>query len=91
VLTLLWSTQALEDLQAITDYIGERNQTAADGLIERITFCAERLTQFPYMHRAGRVPGTREAVINSNYVLIYRVTADVVTVLGVLHTRQQYP
>jgi len=91
VLTLLWSETALEELDNLTDYIGERNEAAADSLIERIEFCAERLTQFPFMHRSGRVAGTREAVINPNYVLVYRVTANAVEVLSVLHTRQQYP
>ncbi len=91
MLTLVWSAKALEELDNLMNYIGERNEAAADSLIERIEFCAERLTEFPYMHRSGRVHGTREAVINPNYVLVYRVTAEAVEVLSVLHTRQQYP
>lgn len=91
MLTLLWSERALEELDQLIAYIGERNQAAGDRLLERIEFCAERLTEFPYMHRAGREPGTREAVITPNYILIYRVAADAVEVLNVLHTRQQYP
>lgn len=91
MLTLLWSPKALDELDNLTDYIGERNPSAADRLTERIQGCAERLTHFPYMHRSGRVPGTREAVVHPNYVLVYRVTADAGEVLGVLHTRQQYP
>ena len=43
------------------------------------------------MYRAGREPGTREAVITPNYILLYCVTAEAVEVLNVLHTRQQYP
>ena len=91
MLTLLWSPNALDELNNLTDYIGEHNPAAADRLIERIQTSAERLTQFPYMHRTGRVSGTREAVVHPNYVLVYRVTADAVEVLGVLHTRQRYP
>ena len=91
MLTLLWSEKALEELDHLTAYIGEHNQIAADSLLERIEFCAERLTEFPYMHRAGRIPGTREAVINPNYLLVYRVTAETIEVLNVLHTRRQYP
>jgi addiction module RelE/StbE family toxin len=91
VLTLIWSEKALEELDNLADYIGQRNESAGDKLVERIEFCAERLTEFPYMHRVGRVPGTREAVINPNYLLVYRVTGETVEVLNVLHTRQQYP
>jgi plasmid stabilization system protein ParE len=43
------------------------------------------------MYRAGRVPGTRETVVHPNYILVYRVTAEAVEIVNVLHTRQQYP
>ncbi len=43
------------------------------------------------MHRTGRLPGTREAVVHPNYILVYRVGSDVVEVVNVLHSRQQYP
>ena len=91
MLTLLWSPKALDELDNLTDYIGEHNPSAADRLTDRIESCAEQLTQFPYMHRAGRVPGTREAVVTPNYVLVYRVTEDAVEIVHLLHTRQQYP
>ena len=52
---------------------------------------AERLTDYPYLYREGRVPGTRDALLHPNYLLVYRVTADSVEILRVLHTRQQYP
>ena len=43
------------------------------------------------MYRAGRVPETREALVTPNYMLVYRVGADVIEVLTIKHTRQQYP
>ena len=91
MLKLRWSARALEEADNLASYIGERNQSAGENLIERLEFCAKRLAEFPYMHRAGRVSGTREAVISPNYVLVYRVTADAVEVINVLHARQQYP
>lgn len=56
-----------------------------------VTQCAERLPRHPFMYRRGRDPGTREAVITPNYILVYRVTAEAVEIVNVLHTRQQYP
>jgi toxin ParE1/3/4 len=53
--------------------------------------CAERLAEHPYMYRAGRLPGTREAVVHPNYILIYRVESDTVRVVGFIHTRREYP
>ncbi len=43
------------------------------------------------MFRIGRVPETREAVVHPNYILVYRVGADSVEVINILHSRQQYP
>ena len=57
----------------------------------RFEECAERLTAHPFMYRSGRVAGTREAVAHPNYILIYKVGADAVEVLNVIHSRRQYP
>ena len=43
------------------------------------------------MYRRGRIIGTREAVVHPNYILVYRVGADTVEVVNVLHTRREYP
>ena len=91
MLTLEWSDEALDDLDQLAEYIGERNPMAGARLLDRIETFAERLCHFPYMHRTGRAPGTREAVVTPTYMLIYRVTADAVEILSVVHTRQQYP
>jgi toxin ParE1/3/4 len=91
VLTLRWGARALEEFDKFTDHIGEHDQLAADKLIERIESCVERLTAFPYMHRAGRVLGTCEAVINANCIVVYRVTEEATEIIRVMHTRQRYP
>lgn len=43
------------------------------------------------MYRTGRIPGTREAVVHPNYILIYQVGIDSVEVLNVIHSRREYP
>lgn len=88
---LSWRAAAQEDLRRIFDYIAERNPAAAEKLLVRIEFVAERLADHPFMHRPGRVPGTREAVAHPNYILVYKVGTDIVEILAVLHARQRYP
>lgn len=90
-LALVWRDDAVIDLLDIFDHIAERNITAAERLYAMIEHTAERLPDHPYLHRPGRVSGTREAIVHPNYILIYRVGADVVEILAVLHARQQYP
>ena len=78
-------------MRAIITYIADRNVEAAASLNDRMQACAERLSEYPFMHRPGRVAGTREIVVHPNYLMIYRVTYDAVEILNVLHSRQQYP
>lgn len=91
MLRLVWRDSARADLRSIFNYISEHNEPAAERVLAKVMAFAERLPEFPYMHRMGREPGTREAVISPNYILIYRVTADAVEIVSVIHTRQQYP
>ena len=91
MLNLVWRAGALDDLRTIISYIAERNRDAAERLLEAIEACAERLCDHPYMYRPGRVDGTREAVVHPNYIMIYRVTAEAVEIVSLVHARQQYP
>ncbi len=91
MLTLIWRRSARDDAAAIFNYIAERNAAAAERLQAAIELCAEGLAERPFMYRPGRVEGTREAVVHPNYILIYRVTADAVEIVNVVHARQDYP
>jgi toxin ParE1/3/4 len=91
MLNLIWRETARQDVREIFEFIAERDVRAALSLKERIEVTAERLTHHPYMYRPGRIPGTREALIHPNYLMIYSVGADSVEVVNVLHSRQQYP
>ena len=91
VLSLIWGERASRDLEGIVEYIAERNEPAAARIKALAETCAERLPHFPFMYRAGRIPGTREAVIHPNYILIYRVLTDAVEIVSVIHARREYP
>jgi toxin ParE1/3/4 len=91
VLKLIWLEPAALQLEAALEYIAERNEPAAFHLEAEVEACAHRLTEHPYMYRPGRVAGTREAVVHPNYILIYRVTADAVEIVNLVHARQRYP
>ena len=89
--TVRWSDEAATDLVEIIDYIEQHNPIAAQGLHAVIVQSAENLPLMPYLFRPGRVPGTREHVVHPNYIVVYQVGDDVIDVLRVLHSRQQYP
>ncbi len=90
-LNLIWRASARSDLRAIVTYIAERNAPAAQQIKDAVEACAERLSEHPFLYRPGRIADTREAVVHPNYVLIYRVGAEAVEILNVVHARRQYP
>lgn len=91
MLPVRWSATALEDVEAMATFIAQDNPAAADRMTDLVFEAAERLATGPYHYRPGRVPGTREAVVHPNYILVYVVRADAIRVLRLLHARQQYP
>ena len=91
MLPIIWRARALESLGEIIRHIAMHNPAAA----RRIKYLIEQsiipASEHPYLFRPGRVPGTREVVAHPNYILVYRVAANHIDVVQVLHARQQYP
>jgi toxin ParE1/3/4 len=86
-----WRQSARADLLAIVDYISDDNPNAAQRLKDDIEASVAKLIEHPKRYRAGRVPGTREMVVRSNYVIVYTEDMGAVTILRVLHAAQQWP
>lgn len=80
------------DIDAIHEYIHERNPRAATVAIERIQRAAERLGVWPHIGHAGRLPGTFEWVVAPlPYVIVYEVDERVneAWILAIFHGAQQ--
>ncbi|CAE6826772.1 type II toxin-antitoxin system RelE/ParE family toxin [Paraburkholderia haematera] len=89
---LEWSAFAIEDRDAIFDYIEEDSPRAAVVVDDRIRTQVRQLLQFPETGRLGRIEGTRELVISRTpYIAAYRITGDTVRILRVLHGAQLWP
>ena len=74
------------------DYIAQANPLAAISQDEQIERQVNMLLQHPQMGRQGRKKGTRELVISRTpFVVVYRVQADTIQIIRLLHTSQQYP
>ena len=88
---LQWRPLSLVDRDAIMEYIGQDNPTAAIDLDLEFEAKAEDARRRPKLYKPGRMQGTREIVVRPNYVMVYRVTGDLVEVLRVLHAAQKWP
>lgn len=91
MMELYWTPEAIQDREAIYDYIEADNPAAVLALDELISEKANRLVDHPGLGRPGRIGGTRELVAHQNYILVYDVDGDSVRVLRVLHAAKQWP
>jgi len=91
-LRLRWLPEAERNFTSQIDYIAERNVSAAIRMGDLLESAVSRLPDFPESGRVGRVSGTRElAVAGTPYVVVYRVSADAILILRLLHGRQKWP
>ncbi len=91
MLDLTWRRDARGQFIRAIEYVAARDTAAAERLKGRIEHHVALARAVPGMGRPGRVAGTRELVVHPNYVVIYRTTDARLTVIRVLHSRQQYP
>jgi addiction module RelE/StbE family toxin len=85
-----WSPEALEDIDAIAEWVNRDSPIHAASLVDRFAAAAESLTR--NAERGRKVPelqdpACRELFVQS-YRLIYRVDKAVVLVLAVVHGRR---
>lgn len=87
-----WTSPALADLDAIQDYLAERNPAAASRLVNDILDRTDALLAAnPELGRRGRVAGTRELVLpKTSYVVAYRVM-EAVEILAIMHGAREWP
>ena len=92
-MNILWSPEAIEDLNSIRSYIADDNPAAARAVVLQIVQNIQRLLpDHPQMGRPGRVPGTRELVIpKTPFIVPYRLQSNVIQVLRVYHGARRWP
>jgi addiction module RelE/StbE family toxin len=90
---IVWSDPAVVDLAALHAYVSTDNPAAAAAMVHRIVDLVERqLLRMPESGRPGRVQGTRELVVaGSPYFVPYRVTADRIEIIRVIHGARRWP
>ena len=92
MLPIVWKISARADLATVVRYIATRNIQAARHMRQRLQEAVLPVAEHPYLYRqSDRYAGCREIVAHPNYIVVYRVERDAISVLRVLHSRQQYP
>ncbi|OYY59576.1 MAG: plasmid stabilization protein [Hydrogenophilales bacterium 28-61-11] len=88
---VVWSPEALEDVDDIATYIARDSTFYAAAVVEKLLMAASKLNQFP---QSGRIvpelnqPDIRERFVYS-YRLIYQIEPTRVLVTAVVHGRRR--
>jgi toxin ParE1/3/4 len=88
---VFWLDGAVADIQEIVAYIEADNPAAAQHVAAALHNAAIRLGSHPRIGRRGRRRGTRELVVPSlPFIIAYRIRADRVEVIRVIHGRRDW-
>ncbi len=84
---VVWAPAALQDRDAVIDYLEPFNPYAAIEVLQSLILAGDSLALFPYRGRIGMVAGTRELVAVSPYLIVYEIdsAADIVRILRLWH------
>ena len=89
---IIWTEQALDDIDAIASYIARDSLYYAKIHTQRIFEAVRRLESFP---KSGRVvpelndPQIREVILG-NYRIIYRHRSNLVEIITIHHSSRQF-
>ncbi|WP_407659815.1 type II toxin-antitoxin system RelE/ParE family toxin [Marinicella gelatinilytica] len=85
-----WSPEAVEDIEAITEYIARDSEYYARSIVTEILSVSRHIAEFPHIGRC--VPelsdeNIRERFIH-NYRLIYRIETECILIASVIHGKR---
>ncbi len=87
-----WLRKALQNLDDEAAYIAAEDPKAARAVVDHVQAAVASLAEQPALGRPGRVPGTRELIVlQTHYVVPYRVRGEVIEILRVFHTSRRTP
>ena len=88
---LIWTEYAIEDLRLIHEYISKDSKRYADRFVEKLM---ERVDQLESFSKSGRVvpefnSETIRELIEGNYRIIYKISANQIAIIRVHHSARQ--
>lgn len=90
-MNIIWSLDAEQDRADVWDHIAADNPGAAARMDGLFSEAAGMLADHPMMGRRGRIRGTRELVVHSNYLLVYQIQESDVWILALVHAARRWP
>jgi len=91
-MTIVWSRPAKESFVHHIEYLLARTPSGARNVKSAVLEAVQDLEDAPFLGRPGRWENTRELVVGKYpYIVAYRINVDMVEILYIHHTRQDWP
>ena len=88
--SVVWSPNALDDVDEIAAYIARDSPTYAAAVVDKILDITRNLQNFPLLGRA--VPESNDESIRERFVysyrIIYQVQEETITIIAVVHGKR---
>lgn len=90
---LVWTEEAVEDLEAIRDYVARDSLRYSRLVVERIIESAERIAAYPESGRVVPEVGRKDfrEVIVGSYRVVYRLHEDAAQILTIFRASRLFP
>lgn len=87
---LIWTLNAINDLDSIGEYISSDSETAAKKFVREIIDKADTLAIQPLKGRPipERIPGGYRQILHKSYRIIYKVENDKIYVSSIYHQKR---
>jgi addiction module RelE/StbE family toxin len=83
---------ALKDLDDGYNYIYSENPLAARQVIGRIEAAIQKLREYPYIGRKGRIADIYEFVVQDTpYIIVYTIDPERLKIVSILHSSRKFP
>ncbi len=87
---LIWSPEALEDIESIAEFIGRDSLFYAKAVVSKLLDTAKTIAEAPLIARM--VPELQDEAIRERFVysyrLVYRIGDDDILIIAVIHGKR---
>ena len=87
---IIWSPEALDDVESIGDFIAKDNPTRAISFVEELITSVERLMEFPESGNIVEENPIFRQVVHDGYRIIYQLRVTKILIVTVLSPGKSY-
>ena len=90
---IIWLPEAVDDLERLREFIGDKNREAANRAAATIKNIVKILEDYPdIIHPLEELPDFHDLVVpfgSGGYIVRYRIEENIVYIVGIRHSKEE--